>query len=247
MYLEQGETMTTEFVLWTLLAGWLVTLAVDTLPERRSLGETWYWPLGQLPRWLHSRLGLPPAWSQCPQRPLRYGVIWALVLLLGWLAWLYSDGQPTGLILAGQTWFFLAVAVIDLEHRLVLNRMILAAAPLILLGNWLTGAPQPGAALLGAVAGFVPFTLLALLVPGSIGMGDAKLAAIIGLTLGFADVWLALLVGICAGGVAGLVVLVRSRFQPGQTMAYAPYLVLGAWLALYLDGPRWGMALGGMG
>lgn len=235
------------FVVLTLLAGCLVTLAVDTLPERRSPGETWYWPLGQLPRWLHSGLGLPPAWSQCPQRPLRYGAIWAAVGLLGWLAWLRSDEQPVGLILAGQAWFFLAIAIIDLEHRLVLNRMTLAAVPLILLGNWLAGAPQPGTALLGAVAGFVPFYVLALLVPGSIGMGDVKLAAIIGLTLGIEHVWLALLVGICAGGMIGLVLLVRCRFRRGQTMAYAPNLVLGVWLALFLDGTRWGLMLGGMG
>jgi prepilin signal peptidase PulO-like enzyme (type II secretory pathway) len=239
--------MTTEFLLFVFFAGWLVTLAVDTLPERRSLAETWYWGFGQLPGWLQNRLGLPPAWSHCPHRPWRYLAIWAAVGLLGWLAWLGSDGQPVGLILAGQAWFFLAVAVIDLEHRLVLNRMMLAAAPLILVGNWLAGAPQPGAALLGAVAGFAPFSVLALLVPGSIGMGDAKLAAIIGLTLGLANVWLALLVGICAGGVAGLALLVRSRFRRGETMAYAPYLVLGTWLALYLNGTHWQVVLRGMG
>lgn len=228
------------FVLLSLLAGWLVNLAADTLPQRRALGDTWFWAPGQLPGWLLHRLGLPSAWRRCPQRPLRYAIVWAGALLLGELAWLRSAGEPAGLILAGQAWFFLAVAVIDLEHRLVLNRMILAAAPLILLGNWLTGAPQPGAALLGAVAGFVPFCALALLAPGGMGMGDAKLAAIIGLTLGIGNLGIALLVGICAGGVAGLLLLARSRFRRGQTMAYAPYLVVGVWLALYLNGARWG-------
>ncbi|RIK37833.1 MAG: hypothetical protein DCC55_23030 [Chloroflexi bacterium] len=235
--------MTTGFLWLSLVAGWLVNLAVDTLPERRTYGETWFWSFGQLPRPLFQWLGLPVVWSRCPHHPLRYGVVWVVAVFLGWLAWLRSDGQPAGLILAAQAWFFLAVALIDLEHRLVLNRMILAAAPLILLGNWLTGAPPLSASLLGALAGFVPFCALALFSPGSIGMGDAKLAALIGLTLGIGGLGGALLVSVCAGGGAALYLLIRNRFRRGQTLAYAPYLVLGVWLALYLDVERWGRIL----
>jgi prepilin signal peptidase PulO-like enzyme (type II secretory pathway) len=126
------------------------------------------------------------------------------------------------------------VAVIDLEYRLVLNRMLLAALPLLLLAQQLFGELSFGAALLGGVIGFSLFLLLALIRPGSMGMGDVKLAGVIGVAVGLPDLYLALLVGVLAGGLMGLFILIRSNFRPGQSVAYAPYLVLGAWSALFL-------------
>ena len=164
-------------------------------------------------------------------RPLVVGV---LACALGWLAYLCTDGWPAGLLLAGQAWFFLAVAVIDLEHRLVLNRMLLAALPVLLLAQWVIGGPSFQAALLGGIIAFGLFLVLALIRPGSMGMGDVKLAGLIGLTVGLSDIYLALMIGVLAGGLMGFILLIRSGFRRGQTVAYAPYLVLGAWSALYL-------------
>ena len=65
-------------------------------------------------------------------------------------------------------------------------------------------------------------------------MGDVKLAGVIGLTTGLPGAIVAVTVGILAGGVAALAILVLTRFRRGVTMAYAPYLVLGAWVALFL-------------
>jgi prepilin signal peptidase PulO-like enzyme (type II secretory pathway) len=153
--------------------------------------------------------------------------------LLGWLAALCTAGWTEALLLAGLAWFFLAVAVIDLEQRLVLNSMLLPAVPLILLGQWLAGGPPLVSALLGGVTGFGCFLVLALIRPGSLGMGDVKLAGVVGLAVGIDHLGMALLVGVCAGGLASLLVLSRSGFRSGQTLAYAPYLVIGAWTALY--------------
>jgi leader peptidase (prepilin peptidase)/N-methyltransferase len=163
----------------------------------------------------------------------RYLTVWALALVLGWLASLSREGWTEALILAGVAWFFLAVAVIDLEHRLVLNCMLLPAVPLILLGQWLAGGPQLVSALLGGVTGFAGFLLLAIIRPGSLGMGDVKLAGVVGLAVGMDHLGIALLVGVCAGGLVSLLILMRSGFRAGQTIAYAPYLVVGAWTALY--------------
>ena len=132
-------------------------------------------------------------------------------------------------------WFFLAVAIIDLEHRRVLNRMLAAALPLAALSSLVLYAPPPLSALLGAAIAFGLFLVIALVRPGGMGMGDVKLAALIGLVTGLAGVFVALTVGIVAGGIAAVVVLVRSRFDRRVTMAYAPYLVLGAWVALYFN------------
>jgi len=225
-------------ILISLVAGWVINVIADALPTRRALRETWLTPLWALPAPIRQQLlvELPApslTKSGAPASPNRYAAVFALSILLGLLAALRGDSPAILLLTALQAWFFLAIAVIDLEHRLVLNRMLLVAAPLVLLGNLLTGSQNLSSTLLGGVAGFGFFLLLALLAPGAMGMGDVKLAGFIGLITGLSGVVAALFFGIFAGGVAGAVVLIRNRFRRGNTLAYAPYLVLGAWIFLF--------------
>ncbi|HRW03898.1 MAG TPA: A24 family peptidase [Caldilineaceae bacterium] len=222
----------------SIAAGWLINIAADVLPTKQTSKMTWAAPLWALPIGLRSQLAVV-----LPQRPMvksgqivslrRYRVVFAATLLLGLLALFQADSFATQLVLAVQAWFFLTVAVIDLEHRLVLNRMLVAALPFVALANLLNGTPSLISMMLGGVAGFGFFLLLAVLAPGAMGMGDVKLAGFIGLVTGLSGVVAALFLGILAGGIAGLVVLIRNRFRRGNTLAYAPYLVLGAWLFLF--------------
>jgi prepilin signal peptidase PulO-like enzyme (type II secretory pathway) len=203
-------------IFWlSIIAGCLINIAADQLAGR--------WATGGAALVIRRQ----PAWSR------RDLAVCLVALALGWLALHAGDTLAEQLWLAGIAWFYLAVAVIDLEHRLVLNRMLLAAAPLLLLSHWAGGGPALLAALLGGMIGLGSFLALALARPGSIGMGDVKLAGVIGLTVGVGDLPLALLVGTGAGALASLWVLCRSRFRPGQHMAYAPYLVVGVWTVLY--------------
>ena len=64
-------------------------------------------------------------------------------------------------------------------------------------------------------------------------MGDAKLAGLLGLMVGFPGILFALLAGVIAGGLAALILLISGRAKRGQTFAFVPYLVLGAWLTLF--------------
>ena len=80
---------------------------------------------------------------------------------------------------------------------------------------------------------------MALARPGGMGMGDVKLAGLIGLMTGLDGVILAMTVGILAGGLAALALLASRRFDRKATMAYAPYLALGAWVALYFGADLW--------
>ena len=72
---------------------------------------------------------------------------------------------------------------------------------------------------------------------GGMGMGDVKLAGLIGLTTGLSSVLVALFIAILAGGVAGAIIIINGRRRHhswrGQTMAYAPYLVIGVWVVLF--------------
>ena len=227
--------------LWGLFlgvsAGWVVNVLADTIPLRRSLHETWRWPLQQM----RILPGSPTLVREDNAQPLpttrRYLLVWLAAIVLGGFAYTRLGWTPKALLVALEAWFFLAIAVIDLEHRLVLNRMVFTAAPFVLVANLLLGQATITSILLGAAAGFGFFLVLALLAPGGMGMGDVKLAGLIGLTTGLSSVLVALFIAILAGGIAGAIIIVNGRRRHhswrGQTMAYAPYLVMGVWVVLF--------------
>lgn len=223
--------------LWAILlgigAGWVVNVLADTIPDRRALRETWAWPFQCLGT-LNSQTPAPTTGRASPRR---YAIVWLLAVALACFAYARLGWTPKAWLIAGEAWFFLAIAVIDLEHRLVLNRMLAVAAPLIFVANLLLGEVTMTALLLGSVAGFSFFLILALLSPGGLGMGDVKLAGIIGLTTGLSNVVAALFIAILLGGIAGAVIILKNylhrRPWRGQTMAYAPYLVVGVWIVLF--------------
>ncbi len=214
-------------VILGLLGGWAVNVLADTLPMQRPLREVW------AATW--------QAFAPGPQRAhaWRRRIVQAVAVLLVWTAVRQAGWSLQAALLMVYACFFLAVAVIDLEHRRVLNRMIVAALPLVLSGSLLFNTPAPRSALLGALAGFGFFLLVAWLRPGGMGMGDVKLAGLIGLATGLGGVIVALVVGIFAGGAAALALLAVTRFDRRATMAYAPYLVVGAWTALFWGESLW--------
>lgn len=222
-------------IITSLLAGWVVNIVADALPTRRSLYAVWYFSLYCLPVAWQPLFGLSPKETveDAPVVLRRHRLTFGLALILGFLAMTRTQDPLVFTVLAVQAWFFLAIAIIDLEHRLVLNRMLLLGIPFVLLSSLLPGAPSLFSSLLGGVAGFGFFLFLAILAPGAMGMGDVKLAGFIGLITGLSGVMAALFLGILAGGIAGAVVLIRNRFRPGNTLAYAPYLVLGIWIFLF--------------
>jgi prepilin signal peptidase PulO-like enzyme (type II secretory pathway) len=124
------------------------------------------------------------------------------------------------------------VTFTDLRSRLVpdiaLALALMAALPLCLLSE---PASVPGRLIAAWGAGI--FLLAAALIrPSGMGLGDVKLAAVIGFYLG-ARVLEALLVALAAGSVAGLVLLARHGWSARRrTIPFAPCLALGALAAL---------------
>jgi leader peptidase (prepilin peptidase) / N-methyltransferase len=129
-------------------------------------------------------------------------------------------------------------AVIDLEHRIIPNQITALGAVLALvIGLTLDPAGEPARLIAGAAAG--GFLLLAALAyPGGMGMGDVKLAGMMGLFLGSA-VAPALLVALLAGVTLGAVVIARKGAHEGRKTAvpFGPFLALGAVFAVFL-GPQ---------
>jgi len=100
-------------------------------------------------------------------------------------AWRFGSEPLRMVTLWLYAWFLLTVLVIDLEHRRVLNVMVLPAAVVAFGASFLPGAPAPLDALIGGAGAFAAFFLIALLGRGAMGMGDVKLAGVIGLMTGY--------------------------------------------------------------
>jgi len=127
-----------------------------------------------------------------------------------------------------------AVTRVDLEHRIIPNRIlgVLAAAAIVLtallepnqLPERLIAACGAGGLLLAA----------ALAYPGGMGMGDVKMAAVMGLVLGRA-VAPELLVAFASGTLAGIAVIARKGIREGRRTAipFGPFLALGGLVGLF--------------
>jgi len=125
-------------------------------------------------------------------------------------------------------------ALIDLEHRIIPNRITALGAVLALgIGLALDPGGEPERLIAGAGAG--GFLLLAALAyPGGMGMGDVKLAGMMGLFLG-AAVAPAILIALLSGVLLGVVVIARKGAQEGRKTAvpFGPFLALGALSAVF--------------
>jgi leader peptidase (prepilin peptidase) / N-methyltransferase len=127
-----------------------------------------------------------------------------------------------------------AITRIDLEHRIIPNRILLPVAvaavgltaiftPHHLVENLIAGA---------AAGGFLFAAVLAY--PSGMGMGDVKLAAVMGLVLG-RSVAPAMLVALVAGTVVGVGVMARRGVTEGRRTAipFGPFLALGGVVGIF--------------
>jgi leader peptidase (prepilin peptidase)/N-methyltransferase len=169
----------------------------------------------------------------------------ALVLVLGTAALFALTAErfgasaelPAFLVLAGVA---VLLTAIDVRHRLLPDRVVLPAlaAGVVLLtgaaaleGSW----PALVRAVVAAAVLFAVYLVLALISPRSLGMGDVKLAALIGLHLGWLG-WPAVVVGAAAGfvvqAVVALLLLAARRIGLRSELPFGPAMLLGAALAI---------------
>jgi leader peptidase (prepilin peptidase) / N-methyltransferase len=153
----------------------------------------------------------------------------------------------TALLVAGCVWKFgptadaalaaffclalVAVSATDLEYRIIPNRIVLPAAGVMLVGNTaLHPSPQWAIAAAGA-AGFLFAAALAY--PKGMGMGDVKLALLMGAALG-KTVPVALMIGMLATLVPSVVLLARhGKAARKMGIPFGPFLALGSVITLF--------------
>ncbi len=130
-----------------------------------------------------------------------------------------------------------AVAFIDLDHRIIPNRILAPAAVYgVLAAAVVQPEDLPGMLIAGGAA-FGLLLLTALVHPAGMGMGDVKLAGVMGLYLG-SSVAPALLVAFVAGSVVGVAMMARDGASARKKgVPFGPFLALGGLVGL-LAGPE---------
>jgi leader peptidase (prepilin peptidase) / N-methyltransferase len=167
----------------------------------------------------------------------RYPIVEALTAVLAVAVVLVKHNAHDivlGLVLVG---ILVPVALIDLEHRVIPNKITFPAAiAAIVLGLALKPSGVPEQLIAGAAAGGF-LLVFALAYPRGMGMGDVKLAAVLGLFLG-RSVAVAVLVGVLAATLVGVAIMGRSGVAKGRKTAipFGPFLAIGGVVGL-LAGP----------
>jgi leader peptidase (prepilin peptidase)/N-methyltransferase len=140
-----------------------------------------------------------------------------------------------GLVLVG---ILVPIALIDFDHRVIPNKITGPAAVVALaLGLALKPSGVPEQLIAGtAAAAFLLVFVIAY--PRGMGMGDVKLAGVLGLFLG-RSVSVAILVAVLAGAVVGVAVMARLGVKRGRKTAipFGPFLALGGVVALLAGAP----------
>lgn len=129
-------------------------------------------------------------------------------------------------------------AAIDLEHRIIPNAITgLGALLALAVGLVLDPSGEPTRLIAGAAAG--GFLLVAALAyPAGMGMGDVKLAGMLGLLLG-KSVAPALLIALVSGTLLGAAIIARKGAEAGRKTAipFGPFLAFGGLVAVFV-GPQ---------
>jgi len=244
--------LTVLFTIIGVVIGSFLNVCIDRLPSRKSLirlrshcesCKHGLSAIDLIP--LLSYLYLRGRCRYCRARiPLRIPLVEFLGGVLFFLAfWRFGLSIQFG-ITAFWCSVFLVIIFIDWEHQLILNKVTLPAAIVALVilafdtlfpdslifGNTLFFPSDKPSILSGVIAGaigFIFFLIIFLINPRGMGMGDVKLAGLIGLVTGFPLVIVALLTGILIGGLVAIVLLVLRFKGRKDAIAYGTFLAIG--------------------
>jgi leader peptidase (prepilin peptidase) / N-methyltransferase len=247
--------LTVIFLLLGLVVGSFLNVCIDRLPAKQSIVA----PPSHCPGCdkrlavkdlipVFSYISLKGRCRYCqsaiPKRVLLVEICTGIGFLLLYL--FYGIGIELALSLCYFS-LFLVLLVIDMEHHLILNKIVypcaitalavsvflpyLDFAPALAINEhfadlgWASGIVS---SILGGVAGFIIFMLIALLSRGGMGEGDVKMAGLIGLIVGYPLIFVSILLAIVIGGVVALFMIIVRIKNRKQTIAFGPFLSIAA-------------------
>lgn len=233
-----------------LVVGSFLNVVIHRVPLRQSI----VWPSSRCPNCgvdispkdnipLVSYLLLRGRCRNCKQKiSVRYPVVEGLTgILFGAAAARFGLGLG---LLAALVFIAVLVALagIDLEHHLLPNVIV---GPAALVGFGLSVLREPGlwwVYPVSAVAVAGALFALALAYPGGMGMGDVKMAGMLGAFLGpYAA--LAVFLGALAGAVVGGALIATGAIQRRSALPFGVFMAFGGVLTLFVGRGMWGLYL----
>lgn len=160
----------------------------------------------------------------------------ATALLSGFVAWHFGFTWQAGAMLL-LTWGLLAMSLIDVDHQLLPDALVLPLLWLGLIVNYFGLFTSLGDALWGAVFGYLSlwsvYWLFKLLTgKEGMGYGDFKLLAMLGAWGGWQVLPLTILFSSLVGAVLGVILLRLRNAESGTPIPFGPYLAIAGWIAL---------------
>ncbi len=171
------------------------------------------------------------------------GVLFAL------LYWNYGLNVELA-VAAFYSCLFVILMVIDLEHGLILNKVVYPSMAVALIISiflppskvvypdgavalLLSSLPEPGIvqAVIGGGFGLALFLLIVIISRGGMGWGDVKMAALIGIVTGYL-VFVALFMAVIFGGLVAVILLLFKLRKRKEGIPFAPYLSLGVMITI---------------
>ncbi len=238
-----------------ILLGWLVGSLInylaDMLPVIRRLGPVRCAGCGEGDYSMLSYLLMRNCSACGGRRAIRAWAVQVLAVIMILAEWFFPSerlGFSLGALLLA---YFGLVAVVDIEHRLILYVESIAGAVIgLAVGTWLHGLQKTllgGLGGLGMLAGL--YLLGWLLAKGmgrlrgqpieedALGFGDIMLGTVMGLLLGWPGVIAGVVYTIFIAGAGSLLILLiqmlRRKYQPFAAVAFGPYMLLAAILLLF--------------
>ena len=174
--------------------------------------------------------------------PVRLMVVEAVTGALFTIVYVRYGLELEFVVLAAAVSLLLAVALIDLEHGLILNRIVYpSAGVLIILAPFWTefdlsrsffGSSSMAASLanslLAGAGAFLAFLLILIAFPRGMGAGDVKLAGLLGLLVGYPGILISVWIAIVGGGAVAIALLLLRRKGRKDAIPFGPFLAAGA-------------------
>ena len=139
---------------------------------------------------------------------------------------------------------FIVLIVIDMEHKIIPNKLIYPAAIITIVISIFF---KPGiiSSLIGGGVGFIILLIPALIYKGGMGGGDIKLATLVGLMTGFPVILITIFVMAISGGIVAITLLLMGLKKRKDAIPLGPFLCLAGMIALFWgsDIIRWYFSL----
>ena len=182
--------------------------------------------------------------------PARVPLIEALMGVLLTLAFIRYGLTPGFVVAAVAIALLTAISLIDLEHGIIPNRLVIPAAvvalaisplwPSLEIARPFLGGTRMVASLESSVASgagaFLIFLAIFLVYPGGMGAGDVKLAGMLGLLLGFPATVVAIWLAMVGGGLVAATLLLFKKLGRKTSIPFGPFLGSAAVVTLLGEG-----------